>query len=208
MKFIVDWIKRKTIWLLTGLITIFGGITTRLANCTQQTTVAVTQIATNPTNQIATVEVASFVANLFYEGTDDPFATPGAGGEAGKLTHVVLQKGKKLFGDALTKIIGKTDKILNTSRVWDSPQIQKGARAIHKKIGHAEKKKIISAFNGVRHKQGNAEKLIYKIINEADAIVIRPKRTMIYNSTGQGISIGTKAGYFIGFVERQLEKAL
>jgi len=31
---------------------------------------------------------------------------------------------------------------------------------------------------------------------------------MIYNEKGQGVSIETKTGKFIGFVERQLEEAL
>lgn len=208
MNKIIDWFKRKTIWFLTGLITLFGGITTRLATCTQQTTAVVTQVATNPTNQVAAVEAASFVANLFYEGPDDPFATPGAGGEVGKLTHVVLRKGEKLFGDAIVKIIGKTDDIIKTSRNWASPQIQEGKRALQKKIGHSIAGNKKSAFEGIKYTQENAEEVMKTIINEADAVVIRPKRTMIYSSNGQGVSINTKTGKFIGFVERSLEEEL
>lgn len=208
MKKFIDWIRKKTFFVIAGLVTIFGTITTRLATCTQQTTLVATRIATSPANQVAAVEAASFVANLFYEGPDDPFATPGAGGEVGKLTHVVLRKGQKLFGDAMTKIIGKTDDIINSSRLWKRKQIQEGARAIHKKIGHAENKNITSAFDGIKHTQENAEALIKNIIDDADAVVIRPKRTMIYNNKGQGVSVETKTGNFIGFVERQLEEEL
>jgi len=203
-----DRIKRKTIWFLTGIITLFGGISTQLATCTQQTTAVVTQVVANPTNQFATVEAASFVANLFYEGTDAPFATPGAGGEVGKLTHVVLRKGEKLFGDAIVKIIGKTDDIIKSTRVWASPQIQEGKRAIQKKVGHAASNNYKSAFENIDFTQENAEKLIHEIIDGADVVIIRPYLTKIYNLKGQGISIETQTGKFVGLVERSLEKEL
>ncbi len=208
MNKIRKWIKYKTIWLLTGLITVFGGITTRLATCTQQLTAVVTRVATNPINQTAAVESASFVANLFYEGSDDPFMTPGAGGEVGKLTHVVLKKGEKLFGDAIVKIVGKTDEIIKSARVWSSPQIQEGKRAIQKKIGHAKANNYKSAFENIDFTQENAEKLIHEIIEEADVVIIRPYLTKIYNSKGQGVSIETQTAKFVGLVERSLEKEL
>ncbi len=183
-------------------------MTTKLVTCIQQTTIVTPRVVTNPANQIAGFEGASFVANLFYDGPDDPFATPGAGGEIGKLTHVVLRKGQKLFGEAITKIIGKTDEIIKTSRSWASPQVQEGKRALQKKIGHSVAKNKSSAFEGIKYTQENAENTMKKIVDEADAIVIRPKRTMIYNSDGQGLSINTKTGKFIGFVERTMEKEL
>jgi len=204
----MDWIRGKTIWFLTGLATLLGGITTRLATCTQQTTVVVTQVATHPTNQIAAVEAASFIANLFYGGPDDPFATSGAGGEIGKLTHVVLRKGQELFDETMAKIIGKTDEIIETSRSWASPQIQEGKRALQKKMGHSVAINRSSAFEGVQLTQENAENTIKKIIKEADAIVMRPKRTMVYHPDGQGLSISTRTGKFIGFVERTIEEEL
>lgn len=194
--------------LFFSVLTAIGGYFVQLASCSRQAVVVTAQVASNPTNQFAAVEAASFVANLFYEGPDDPFATPGAGGEVGKLTHVVLRKGEKLFGHAIVKIIGKTEKILNTSRVWKNTQIQQGARAIDKKIGHAEAKSVISAFQGVKPTQQNAERLINEIIEEADAIVIRRVQTKIYMPDGQGLAVETKTGKFIGFVERLMEKEL
>ncbi len=104
MNKIIGWIKHQTIWFLTGLITLFGAVSTRLATCTSQTTLTVAQVATNPTNQLATVEAASFVANLFYQGADDPFPTHGAGGEFGKASHVVLKKGKNFLAKRLQKL--------------------------------------------------------------------------------------------------------
>lgn len=208
MNKIVEWVRHKTIWFLTVLVTVFGGIATRLVTCTQQTTALVTQTATHPSNQIAAVEAASFVANLFYEGPDDPFATPGAGGEIGKLTHVALRKGEALFGEAIAKIIRKTDDIIGTSRHWASPQIQEGKRALQKKNGHAMAGKYISAFENIDYTQENAEKLIHAIINDADVIVIRPYLTKVYNAKGQGVSFETKTAKFVGLVERSLEKEL
>jgi len=193
---------------MSAAIAIFGTLTTRIMTCSEQTIMVTTRIASDPNNQILAVETASFVANLFYDGPDDPFATPRAGGEAGKLTHVVLRKGEKLFGEALTKIIGRTEKILITSQKWKSSQIQQGARAIDKKTGHAEAKKTVTEFSNIKPTQQNAEKLIQDIINDADAIVIRRFQTKIYRENGQGLAIATADGKFIGFVERALEKEL
>lgn len=97
MNKIIGWIKHQTIWFLTRLITLFGAVSTRLATCTSQTTLAVAQVATNPTNQLATVEAASFVANLFYQGANDPFPTHGAGGELGKSKSCSIEKRAKTF---------------------------------------------------------------------------------------------------------------
>jgi len=208
MNKLFGWFRRKTLWLLSIIITLFGSIATRFVSCGTNAVVVTNQIVRNPNNQIMAVEATSFVANLFYEGADDPFATPGIGGEAGKITHVVLRKGETLFEKALVKIVGKTERIILTSRVWRNPQIQEGARSLDKKIGHTLKNKIISAFEGVPHTQESAEKIINEIINKPDVIIIRPYLTKIYNTKGQGVSFDTQSGGFVGFVERSLEKEL
>ncbi len=167
------------------------------------------RIVSSPANQIAATEAASFVANLFYEGADDPFPTAGMGGEMGKtLKPAVLHKGQKLFDEAYNKIIGKSAYILETSRIWESPQIQKGARAISKKAGHSVRDANPTAFEGIKFKQQNAEELINKLITDADVIVIRPMYTRIYSPNGQGLNILTKDGEFKGFLERSLESEL
>jgi hypothetical protein len=194
MKSIIHWFRQKFVLVLTGIVAVFGTFTARLVTCTGQTGVAVVQVASNPANQLAAVETASFVANLFYGGADDPFATPGVGGETGKLTHVVLRKGEKLFGEAMTKIIGKQDYIIKTSRIWKSSQIQEGARAIDKKLGHSEAKNAASAFFGTKPTQTNAEKIINELMIDADAIVMRPVLTKIYKTNGQGVAIQTANG--------------
>ncbi len=201
-------LKLKIITGITGIVALLGGYIIQLRTCAQNTVVASTHIVQNPSNQIVVIESASFVANLFYDGPDDPFATSGAGGELGKLTHVVLRKGQKLFGETITKIIGKTDDIIKTSRSWASPQIQEGQRAIQKKVGHASANNYVSAFENIKFTQKNAEKIINEIVIKADVVVIRPYLTKIYNSKGQGVSIETKTAKFVGLVERSLEKEL
>lgn len=208
MRKVTCWLRQKLVWTLTGVIALFSWCSTQFTTCSNQTILVVTRIVGNNVNQVATLEVASFVANLFYEGPDDPFSTPGAGGEAGKLTHAVLKRGEKLFGEALSKIVKKADDIIKSSRTWANPQIQEGKRAIQKKIGHASAGNYQSAFSNIDFTQENAELLINKIIDKADAIVIRPYLTKIYNSAGQGVSIETRTGKFVGLVERSLEKEL
>jgi RHS repeat-associated protein len=58
----------------------------------------------SPTGQYATAELISFVANLIYEGPNDPIPTPGPGGELGK----VLRGTSKIFKNNLTKILSKS----------------------------------------------------------------------------------------------------
>lgn len=207
-------IKSWKIKIATGISTLLlllGGYIVQLRSCTQTAIVVTTQAIQNPTNQIITAEATSFVANLFYEGTDDPFPTRGTGGEIGKLTHLTLKKGiHKLFPKAWKKILIKTGDIIISSRRWDSKQIQAGMRAISKKQGHAIKNVAThsSAFNGLPIKQSKAEELIEKIINGADAIVLRNKRIRVYTPDGKGLSLDTKTGEFVGFVERTLEREL
>jgi len=209
MRSFFEKLKLRFLVLATFLSTVFGGVVTYLRTCGTQTAIVTTQIVSNPANQIAATEAASFVANLFYEGADDPFPTAGMGGEMGKtLKPVVLKKGEMLFVKALNKIVGKYDFIKKTSQDCASPQIQQGARAIQKKVGHAESEGYATAFSDIKFNQKEAEKLIYNIISESDVIVIRPFLTKIYNNKGQGISILTQDGTFRGFVERTMENEL
>ncbi len=64
------------------------------------TGVVITRLATDPRTQHIAMEGASFVANFFYDGPDDVFPTPGAGGELGKLfskSITPLKNGLKYF---------------------------------------------------------------------------------------------------------------
>lgn len=112
-----------------------------------------------------------------------------------------------MFEPALKKVVGKTDVIIETARKWKSSQIQEGARAIHKKFGHANKANANynSAFADVGISQANAEKLIHEIIEEADAIVLRDGVVRIYRANEQDLAIKAHNAKFEGFVERVLE---
>jgi len=92
---------------LTAITAFFGAVSTRLTTCTQQATVTVNTVVTNPQNQIMATEAAAFVANLFYEGADDVLPTPGAGGELGK----ALRKLPKAFKVKLTDILKQANTI-------------------------------------------------------------------------------------------------
>ena len=204
-------IKIKIVTTISGLLVLLGGYVTQLQTCTRNAVIGVAQVSQNPANQIAAVEATSFVANLFYMGPDDPFPTSGAGGELGKIGKKLLRKGvDKLFEPALKKVVGKTNFIIETSRLWKSKQIQQGKRAIQKKQGHAIKNNAThkTAFAGIWPTQENAEKLIHEIIKEADAIVLRNDLVRIYRPNGQGLTINTMNGTFDGFVERVLETQL
>jgi len=210
MKRFFAWIRTKTIWLLSTLIALFGTISTRIVSCGTNTIVTTTQIVSNPNNQTAAVEAASFVANLFYEGADDPFPSPGLGGEAGKNASKVYRQGQELFGEAMIKIAAKLEHVIIYSRKWHSPQIQEGARAISKKIGHAQKvdANYVSVFENLPVNQKKAEELIHNIINQANIIVIHKINVRIFMENGMGVSIKTKNANFVGFVELQLQKDL
>jgi len=200
--------KYKITTGIGALLVLFGGYITQMQTCTRNAVIGVAQVSQNPETQVAAVEATSFVANLFYQGADDPFPTLGAGGELGKIGKKLLRKGiDNLFEPALKKVVEKTGVIIETARKWKSPQIQEGARAIHKKIGHASKANANynTAFAGVDISQANAEKLIHEIIEEAEVIVLRDGVVKIYRANGQGLTIKAHNAKFEGFVERVLE---
>ncbi len=211
MRSFFEKLKLRFLVLATFLSTVFGGVVTYLRTCGTQTAVVTTQIVSNPANQIAATEAASFVANLFYEGADDPFPTAGMGGELASICKT-LKKGHKDFVPIMNKVMDKIDVIIKTSQKLTPPKFktQEGARAISKKLGHIESKNLPfkSAFDGTKISQENAEILIKNIVNETDAIVIDNGLVKMFNSKGQGLSIDIYNAKFVGFVERKLEKTL
>lgn len=78
--------KAAAFGALAGLVLVGGGYVA----APYLSTITAGGIAASTESAILTAplwapEAASFAANLFYEGIDDPFPTPGPGGEAGKL---------------------------------------------------------------------------------------------------------------------------
>ena len=197
-------LRNRVILLFTAISTFTGGAIMQITTCSQNAV----RISQNPTNQAMVVEATSFIANMFYEGADDPLPTPGAGGETAKFARIILCKGDKAFKAALQKIGSKSGVIIETSQRWVSSHIQHGARAIHKKTGHAQRGGFVSAFEGLQANQHKAEEVISDIINNADAIILRPKQIKLYLPNGKGLNIRTKDAGFTGFVERLKEDAL
>lgn len=83
-------LKLKITTGIGALLVLLGGYITQMQTCTRNAVIEVAQVSQNPANQIAAVEATSFVANLFYQGPDDPFPTQEAGGECGKIGRKLL----------------------------------------------------------------------------------------------------------------------
>ncbi len=77
---------------LTATVAIMGGYVVM-----PYITEATLALSTNPSAQFATLEAVSFSVNALYEGADDPFPTPGPGGEAGKIAKRVFKGGPDMF---------------------------------------------------------------------------------------------------------------
>jgi hypothetical protein len=79
-----------------------------------------------------------------------------------------------------------------------------GARAIAKKLGHAEAGGYTSAFAGIPATQAEAESLIRSILSNPSRIFRGNKRIDAYNAQGQGIRIDVQTGAFNTFLEGSL----
>jgi len=95
---------------------------------------------------------------------------------------------------------------IQSSRVWNSPQIQEGARALAKKLGHAAAQGYQSAFEGIKATQANAEILIKNIMSNADTIIKLKNYTDFYNAAGQGVRLEKGTNVFVTFLEKKLIK--
>ena len=155
-------------------------------------------VYTTVTNQNATSgEIAASVGGallgLFmpgggYSGADD-----------------AVKAGVRLADNALPAITKTTqNSILKSANEAASSQIQKGARALAKKQGHAKAGNYNSAFDGMKPTQDNALELMQGIFNDVVDIAAGKKTTDIYNSAGQGLRYNTETGEFIGFLEGSL----
>ena len=83
-------------------------------------------------------------------------------------------------------------------------QLTEGARAIAKKLGHAEGSGCTSAFQGLRPTQQNAETIIGEIMSSPARTFYGDKVIDIYDSCGRGIRIDAATNKFIGFLEEAL----
>lgn len=83
-------------------------------------------------------------------------------------------------------------------------QITEGARAIDKKLGHAEARGCQSAFQGVKSTQANAEAIIQDILSNPSRTFYGDKVIDVYDAAGRGVRFDRDTNMFIGFLEGSL----
>ena len=96
------------------------------------------------------------------------------------------------------------DNVVASSARGRNSQITEGARAIAKKLGHAQSGGYVSAFKGVAPTQANAESQIRNIMSSPSHVFSGNKVMDIYNAVGQGVRINSQTGAFQGFIEKIL----
>lgn len=98
------------------------------------------------------------------------------------------------------------DNVVESAGRAASPQIQAGARALEKKLGHAAAGGFESAFAGIKPTQANAEKLIQNILGNAKTVDVKGKYVDVYNAAGQGVRYRKDTNEFVTFLEGSLRK--
>jgi hypothetical protein len=86
---------------LTSIALGIGKYSPSFLSCSQRALIQHNAIVNNPNNWYLGTELASFVGNMLYEGTDDPFPTMGAGGELGKILRNFSKPFKTKLADLL-----------------------------------------------------------------------------------------------------------
>ncbi|MGH9344605.1 MAG: hypothetical protein ACRD19_12705, partial [Terriglobia bacterium] len=93
------------------------------------------------------------------------------------------------------------DAVVESSARGRNSQITEGARAIQKKLGHAQSGGDTSAFDGVEPTQENAEALIRDIMKNPQRVTAGKKTVDAYNAAGQGVRFDAQSKQFVGFLE-------
>jgi len=96
------------------------------------------------------------------------------------------------------------DEVVLSSREPASSQIQQGARAIAKKLGHAKSGGFKSAFDGQPVSQASAEQLIRDTLSNPSRVFYGNTVIDVYNVANQGVRFDKATGTFIGFLEGTL----
>jgi RHS repeat-associated protein len=94
------------------------------------------------------------------------------------------------------------DVVASAGRLRLGGQISEGARAIAKKLGHAESEGFPSAFAGVNPTQANAEAIIRGAMANPAHTFYGDKVIDVYNAAGQGVRFDRATSAFKGFLER------
>lgn len=134
-----------------------------------------------------------------------PFATTAALSPQGQqLAQAGLELANPSPGQlGRTAVAGFAGDIVGSSRAVRG-QITEGARAITKKLGHAESQGMKSAFEGIAATQENAEELITGILSSPQSVVAGEKTIDVFNAAGQGVRFDKETKQFIGFLEGEL----
>jgi RHS repeat-associated protein len=93
------------------------------------------------------------------------------------------------------------DVVGSAGRLSPGGQITEGARAIAKKLGHAQSGGYSSAFGGVKPNQANAEALIRSTLENPARTFYGDKVIDVYNAAGQGVRFDRATNAFRGFLE-------
>ena len=118
---------------------------------------------------------------------------------------IVVREGVEETKKLLPSITKSTiDDVLESARRPASEQIQEGARAIAKKLGHAEKNGIKSAFEGIKPAQESAETLIKDILGSPTTVFCGDRTCDVYDASGRGVRFNKETNKFITFIEEQL----
>jgi len=92
----------------------------------------------------------------------------------------------------------------SSAKLGKKGKITEGARAIQKKLGHAEKLGTKSAFEGIEATQENAEAIIRGIMNKPARTFSGDKVIDVYDTAGRGVRFDKNTKKFIGFLEEAL----
>jgi hypothetical protein len=93
------------------------------------------------------------------------------------------------------------DVVGSAGRLSPGGQITEGARAIAKKLGHAQSGGYSSAFAGVKPTQANAESIIRSTLENPARTFYGDKVIDVYNAAGQGVRFDRATNVFRGFLE-------
>jgi RHS repeat-associated protein len=112
-------------------------------------------------------------------------------GAAGGATRLLSQFTRSTVDD----VVG------SAGRLSPGGQITEGARAIAKKLGHAQAGGYSSAFAGVKATQANAEAIIRSTLENPVRTFYGDKVIDVYNAMGQGVRFDRATNAFRGFLE-------
>lgn len=121
-------------------------------------------------------------------------------GQADKIRVFTAKTGVKLLPEFASSSID--DVIASSTRL--KGQMAEGARAIAKKLGHAERGGYTSAFDGVEPTQANAERIIRETLSKPSRSFYGDNVIDVYNGFGQGVRIERQTNKFMGFLEESL----